>query len=133
MAQVAIVYVGRKERKADNVANTGTVWMGPGDVQQVDASVAAKLLAHSDVWAKAEGETAEVPAANPESKLTKTEDDDDEQAGTLTPFNIDEAGKDGLVEYAMREFGIDLDKRSKIDTLRDQVRTAVTNRNKQEG
>lgn len=132
MAQVAIVYVGKKARKDDNVANTGTVWNGPGDVQRVDASVAAKLLSHVDIWARAEGETEKVPDAEVESTLTKPEEEEGEELqDTPTAFNIDDANKDQLVEYAMREFGVDLDKRKNIDSLRDLVRTETITRNKQ--
>ena len=131
MAQVEIQYVGKKPVKADNVANTGVVWNGPGDVQKVDASVAAQLLAHPDVWAKAEGDATEVPPVKDEG-LTITKEDDESAIPPL-PFNVDEAGKDQLVEHAMREYGLDLDKRTKLETLRDQVRTAIVNRTKQEG
>lgn len=43
-------YIGRKDRKADNVANSATVWAGNGDVQDVPAEVWDKLQKHPDVW-----------------------------------------------------------------------------------
>lgn len=45
-----IRYVGQKAQKPDNVAGSGIVWFGHGDVQEVPAGYAAKLLAHVDVW-----------------------------------------------------------------------------------
>lgn len=50
MSTTAIQYVGDKTRKEDNVAATGTVWNGPGDVQLVPEAAAPKLLAHPTVW-----------------------------------------------------------------------------------
>lgn len=48
-----IRYVGSKQRKTDNVAGTGLVWNGNGDVQDVPDAAAAKLLQYPDVWAHA--------------------------------------------------------------------------------
>src|ERR1700733_11276173 len=46
-----IKYVGKKDRKEDNVAPTDTVWNGPGDVQEVDDPVAVeKLLDNPNIW-----------------------------------------------------------------------------------
>lgn len=46
-----ILYVGNKPMKADNVAGTGIVWNGPGDVQEVGSESAVKrLLLYPDVW-----------------------------------------------------------------------------------
>lgn len=45
-----IRYVGHKAEKPDNVAGSGIVWHGHGDVQEVPAGFAAKLLKHVDVW-----------------------------------------------------------------------------------
>lgn len=46
-----IQYVGLKPRKEDNVARTGVVWYGPGDVQEVPDAAVHALLKHPDVWA----------------------------------------------------------------------------------
>lgn len=45
-----IQYVGKKLRKRDTVAGTGTIWSGNGDVQRVEHGAAVKLLEHPDVW-----------------------------------------------------------------------------------
>lgn len=48
-----IVYVGHKEIKADNIAQTGHVWKR-GEVHEVaDEKKALKLLEHSLIWADA--------------------------------------------------------------------------------
>lgn len=47
-------YIGRKDRKTDNVAHTDAVWLGNGDVQEVTADAWEKLKAYPDVWELAE-------------------------------------------------------------------------------
>lgn len=51
---IDLVYVGSKKFKVDNVCNTGTVWIGYGDVQKVERKHAPKFLLHPDVWLTAE-------------------------------------------------------------------------------
>jgi hypothetical protein len=60
-----VMYVGQKARKEDNVANTGTVWLGHGDVQEVPDIAWAKLSKHPDVWVLAD---ATVVDTKPEQK-----------------------------------------------------------------
>lgn len=49
-----IRYIGLKPVKQDNVANTGLIWNGAGDVHEVADSVAAcKLLSYPLVWEEA--------------------------------------------------------------------------------
>lgn len=46
-----IRYIGLKPVKEDNVAGTGLIWRGHGDVHEVADPVAAgKLLSYSQVW-----------------------------------------------------------------------------------
>lgn len=45
-----VQYIGPKDRKEDNVARSGTVWHGRGDVQEVTPEVWGKLSRHPDVW-----------------------------------------------------------------------------------
>lgn len=50
-ASIAVMYVGTKPFKEDNVAGTGVTWIGQGDIQRVPAIAWAKLSRHPDVWA----------------------------------------------------------------------------------
>lgn len=50
MSTLQVEYIGSKPVKEDNVAHTGVVWVGQGDVQEVPASAWAKLSRHPDVW-----------------------------------------------------------------------------------
>jgi hypothetical protein len=49
-----VKYVGVKPVKTDNVAMTKTVWVGNGDVQEVDETTWAKLAKHPDIWERVE-------------------------------------------------------------------------------
>lgn len=60
-------YIGKKERKEDNVAGTGVVWRHPGDVQDVPDVAWAKLSKHPDVWAPAE--TSRAPSLAQAAKV----------------------------------------------------------------
>jgi len=66
-----IRYVGHKTEKTDNVAGSGVVWRGHGDVQDVPASIAVKLLRHADVW-EAAGPADEDEPVQPTSKPDAT-------------------------------------------------------------
>ncbi len=47
-----IMYIGRKERRTDNVTgNPGRIWNGLGDIQRVTELEAQRLVRHADVWA----------------------------------------------------------------------------------
>ena len=57
-----IRYIGAKERKEDNVAGTGIIWLGNGDEQNVtDPRAVAQLLRYPLVW-ELDGEA---PAGTP--------------------------------------------------------------------
>lgn len=45
-----VEYIGTKPHKVDNVAHSGVVWMGQGDVQEVEDSVWHRLKLHTEVW-----------------------------------------------------------------------------------
>jgi hypothetical protein len=57
------MYIGRKDRKEDNVAGTGLAWIGHGDTHLVDKRAATLLLKHADVWKEVPGTTADSGAA----------------------------------------------------------------------
>jgi hypothetical protein len=53
---IQVRYIGRKPIKTDNVAHSGAVWVGPGDVQPVTPEVWAQLRPFDAVWEQVEGE-----------------------------------------------------------------------------
>lgn len=54
-------YIGLKDMKADNVADSGAVWLGNGDVQSVSDEAWAKLAKHDSIWELVSGKA---PAAS---------------------------------------------------------------------
>ncbi|MFY9479172.1 MAG: hypothetical protein WAQ08_16120 [Aquabacterium sp.] len=62
MTTVNVVYLGRKPFKQDNVAGTGIVWRGYGDIQRVPVTALAKILEHPAVWAVADDADLTPPA-----------------------------------------------------------------------
>ena len=97
-----IQYVGNKVIKADNVAGTGVVWDGNGDVQDVPDSAVAKLIAHSGIWKLAgdDEKASDFPAT--EEAPTPTEMS---EADARPPMaNLDTMDDAGLRQYAQRYF-----------------------------
>ena len=112
---VPIMYVGKKLLKKDNVAGTGAVWNGAGDVQLVSEEAAIKLLANPLVWQRAVTERQAGPglSAPPQDKF-------------------DEMDKDALYGYAAESLNLILDRRRPLNALRDQVRKASELKSKKE-
>lgn len=105
-----IEYIGLKAIKTDNVAGTGTVWTGQGDVQEVaDEAAAAKLVACNTVW-------RDVTPLNVEAQEDPAED---EPADLLA--SMDDAA---LKAYAAEQ-GLTIDGRKKGDKLRQAIRDAM--------
>lgn len=75
---VPIKYIGKKDVSHDNVAGTGTIWYGNGDVQMVPEEAAPKLLHHSGSW-----ELAEAPKGKAKAAATPKLDDVPPPAGLL--------------------------------------------------
>lgn len=61
MSNVRVEYIGDKPTKEDNVANTGMVWLGNGDVQAVPTEAWAKMARHTGVWRLADQVETEAP------------------------------------------------------------------------
>jgi len=52
-------YIGNKPVKPDNVAKTGIIWNGKGDIKAVPAGAADRLLSHPDIWVEVPRRVAE--------------------------------------------------------------------------
>lgn len=61
---IPVVYIGHKERKVDNVAGSGAVWHGHGDVQSVTPPQWGQLSKHPQVWSLAQSVTPVAAAAS---------------------------------------------------------------------
>lgn len=54
MNTIKVEYIGKKPFCIDNVAKSGKVWNGPGDVQEVTPQQAKILTSYGDQWALVE-------------------------------------------------------------------------------
>lgn len=124
MDKVLIKYIGGCAVWRDCIYHTGLVFED-GQVREVSAEAAAKLLRHGDVFAAVEG------------KRVKKADDTEalEKAGALEVereaaafdavqdviLQINRMGKDELELYAKANYGQSLDKRKSAENLREAV------------
>ncbi|HEZ5103686.1 hypothetical protein [Neisseria meningitidis] len=124
MDRVFIKYIGGRAVWRDGIYHTGLVFED-GQVREVSAEAAAKLLRHGDVFAAVEG------------KRVKKADDTEalEKAGALEVereeaafdavqdviLQINQMGKDELELYAKANYGQSLDKRKSAENLREAV------------
>lgn len=95
-------YIGRKDSKADNVAGSGVVWNGPGDVQEVSAEAWDKLAPYDTVWELAEGDATLID---------------------LTGIDLDGMEVDALRALAA-EKGVRVHHRTGADKVREALRAA---------
>lgn len=56
-----IKYIGDREQHTDNLYGTGLIWTS-GQVHNVEDGIAARMLAHADVYKEAKAVKGEVPA-----------------------------------------------------------------------
>lgn len=124
MDRVFIKYIGGRAVWRDGIYHTGLVFED-GQVREVSAEAAAKLLRHGDVFVAAPG------------KRVKKADDTEalEKAGALEVereeaafdavqdviLQINQMGKDELELYAKANYGQSLDKRKSAENLREAV------------
>ncbi|MBQ7625909.1 MAG: hypothetical protein IJS87_02450 [Rhodocyclaceae bacterium] len=105
---VPVVYVGKKPQAFDNMARTGKVWKGAGDVQYVRADQARILMRFPDQWAMAEGS-----GAIPDAAADVGADPSQKPAEHMT--------KDELIALARARYGKKLDRRLSVRTMIDQM------------
>lgn len=124
MDRVFIKYIGGCAVWRDCIYHTGLVFED-GQVREVSAEAAAKLLRHGDVLVAAPGK-----------RVIKADDTEAlEKAGALEVereaaafdavqdviLQINRMGKDELELYAKANYGQDLDKRKSAENLREAV------------
>lgn len=106
-----IQYIGNKPQKQDNVAGSGTIWTGNGDIQPVTDAVAAKLLEHPGVWklvgdSEEKPESVETTESPAEVLAVKTEHNEMSEADAKPPMaNLENMDKVALRDFAQRHFG----------------------------
>lgn len=130
-----IEYIGRKDRKEDNIAGTSTVWLGHGDVQEVaDEGAARRLLAYDTVWRRAGVDAGLGSVAKPatESPVGESIPADevprfvlDGPTGAVVLDAMDDAAVKSWVAENLEPHGIKVDGRQKGDKLKAAVIDAV--------
>ncbi|SEO52969.1 hypothetical protein [Nitrosovibrio sp. Nv6] len=117
MPQVKYVAAGIK---TDSINGIGLRWE-PGQVRNVSAEVAERLLVYSDTWISGqewqEGKGEEPLNAEPIG-LAEAEKPAEEPLPVIDFHAMD---KDTLVKYAERHYNERLDKRQNEETLRHKV------------
>jgi len=118
MTTVNIKYVGKKEQERDHLYGSGQIW-NQGESHPVAAAVASKLLQHPE-FIKDDGQAPQ--PSLPEEPVEPVSKPPSEEEAEFPPMvNIPTMSKAQLVEYAMREYGVDLDPKMKADQLRSAV------------
>lgn len=118
---VAIQYVGRKATAYDNVARSGKVWHGLGDVQEVTDAQAKILLKYPDQWALVD--EADAGAVNQPISISVVDEDGDTvvvDPDALTK-PLENMSKPELMALAYNRWGKTLDGRRSTKHMIDQI------------
>ena len=116
---VGIRYVGVRVLHEDHHYGTRLAWL-PGQVHNVDGTVAARMLMHKDVYERADVE-ANKPVSGKSNQVEQEQERVQEQQLDDTRSAIAIMDKDALEQFAKTHFQIDLDKRKGLSNLRSQV------------
>lgn len=124
MDKVFIKYIGGRAVWRDRIYHTGLVFED-GQVREVSAGAAAKLLRHGDVFAAVLGKRVE--KADDTEALEKAGASELERETAAFDavqdviLQINRMGKDELELYAKANYGQGLDKRKSAENLRGDV------------
>ncbi|HFC4103332.1 TPA: hypothetical protein ACFJB3_001575 [Neisseria gonorrhoeae] len=124
MDKVFIKYIGGRAVWHDRIYHTGLVFED-GQVREVSAGAAAKLLRHGDVFAAVPGKRVE--KADDTEALEKAGASELERETAAFDavqdviLQINRMGKDELELYAKANYGQGLDKRKSAENLRGDV------------
>ncbi|ENX7607039.1 TPA: hypothetical protein ACJYMD_001438 [Neisseria gonorrhoeae] len=124
MDKVFIKYIGGRAVWRDRIYHTGLVFED-GQVREVSAGAAAKLLRHGDVFAAVPGKRVE--KADDTEALEKAGASQVEREAAAFDavqdviLQINRMGKDELELYAKANYGQGLDKRKSAENLRGDV------------
>jgi hypothetical protein len=118
---VEVVYVGKKPAAIDNVAHSGKLWNGKGDVQSVTPEQAKTLIKYPDQWVLVNPDDATAVAV-PVTHTTTGEDKKPVQVaeGDLKK-PLEKMSKPELVVYAEKAFGKVLDVTKSKKLLMDEI------------
>lgn len=121
-AYTSIKYVGRRASHTDGMYGTRLTWAA-GETLQVPAVIAAKMLAHPDVYQLGEPVVGVLPPL-PDTSKAKEEQVQEDRAFDMRQ-SIAAMNKDGVVSFVKTNFRVDLDKKQSVASLRAQATQLV--------
>lgn len=113
---VGIKYIGLREEHTDNLYGTSLSWK-PGQTHNVADEVAARLLAHADVYAEAKPVKGEEPTT--QAVPVKPKD-----PAHMLP-NLDGMKKPDLIEFAQRHYNEKLHHAMSESNMRTKIFTLI--------
>lgn len=118
---VEILYVGNKPTAYDNIARSGAVWQGPGDVQKVTDAQAKLLLKYPDQWSLVNRDDQEL--VNAPVSISVEDEDGDEVAidPEVLRKPLERMSKSELRALAKDRWGKDLSVKQSTKTMIDQI------------
>lgn len=122
---IQVEYVGNKASACDNVARSGKIWNGKGDIQEVTADQARVLTKYPDQWQLVDaGKKAEVDATAIKTVQTNTDGVESVEVN-VDAMNkpLENMSKAELVAFAKqkleRELQPNLSKKQMIDQIEE--------------
>lgn len=117
---VLITYRGHKPTAVDNVARSGAIWTGHGDLQPVPVDQARILVRYPDVWALAD--PADQALLDAPRTVEVADEAGEMRAVTLAKDKrLERLTKPELVALAMAKWGKYLDARWSAKRMIDQI------------
>lgn len=132
---IPVKYIGRRPEWHDRVYGTG-LYFTTEQTRNLPPEIARRLLRHADLFEK-----GEIPAAVEAAEPTNSTDDTDElleQGKQAKEYEhtvqtqlqdlydqVEQMGKDSLIEFASTKYRQNLNKRDSVATLRGQVRQFI--------
>ncbi|MCG5526847.1 MULTISPECIES: hypothetical protein [Halorhodospira] len=128
-----VKYIGREPTHRDRLYGSGVFWSGPGDVQEVEEEIAARMLKrHPDQYALVSGATDTGQKQAQEGEQPESGEEDGEGAEDLVIeirgefYPVRKLSRDVLAEYAEQRHGVKLDKRRSAQSLAAEIRRLET-------
>lgn len=120
---IKIVYVGKKPTAYDNVAKSGKVWNGNGDVQEVTADQAKQLLKFPDQWDVVDADDAGIVHLKTTTEVTGEDGQPVQVESDVLKKPLEKMTKEELVALAKtkwcKELDIRLAKKLLIDAIEE--------------
>lgn len=132
---IPVKYIGRRPEWHDRVYGTG-LYFSTEQTRNLPPEIARRLLRHIDLFEKAEAPVVEA-ATDPVSQdddtaklLEQGKQEQQDQHAVQTQLQdlydqVEQMGKDSLIEFASTKYRQNLSKRDSVATLRGQVRQFI--------